>query len=328
MSISPVVDVHPSPVEATFVADLVDDAFELARRVLGPRAWIVSSRRVSRADGRPAFEVRAVVSAMTDGGGLWTSSREDEPCELARLLEQHDVPGRYAAKLISRLREAASSPRGRRGSFEAVLREHVAFDDLTGGPRVLALVGASGVGKTSVAAKLAARDAFARGRRVALISTDHRRLGGAPSLERFAAHAGIPFAVVEDGGELAQAIERSDAERIYVDTAGLSLRHARTAQSLAWMLEPVGAAIALCVSAVSACDEVLRTLVRAAVLRPRALVVTRLDEADRGGPTLFAALASGAPISHFSTGARVPHDLEVAGAGRLTELFFGAEVSR
>lgn len=320
--------------EATFVADLLDEAMALAKRALGPEAMIVSSRRIDR-PGRPArFEVRAAVGTFDDdglapppSGDRITGVVPRTTTLLERVLRDNDVPAAFARDLALAEGRPARSLAELRTTITRILRERVGFGDRTASARVVAVVGPTGVGKTTTIAKLAARDALVSRRRVALISADDYRIGGADQLARFAELMDVPFGVANDGPSLAAALARfAMADRVYIDTAGRSPRSSAAVTQLASALTGTSAATMLCVSASTRSQELLKVLTQHASLAPSAIVVTKLDEAELVGGALLAALGSGAPLAHFATGQRVPEDIEAATAERLAGLLLGEEV--
>ncbi|MEM7609422.1 MAG: hypothetical protein AAF411_29095, partial [Myxococcota bacterium] len=192
----------------------------------------------------------------------------------------------------------------------------------------VALVGPTGVGKTTTVAKLAAHEALVRRRRVGLISIDDYRIGGAEQLQRYADLIGVPM---ESGGpgDLGRGLRRmAGCELILVDTAGRAPAdvHAFTelAESLGGAGEPVETH--LCIPA-SAHDVEVRAIVeRHAGLNPSRLLSTKVDEAVYHGGIVAAQTLAGLPFSYFTTGQRVPEDIEIASAGRLAEWLCGEEV--
>ncbi len=326
---------HPRPgIEATLVADTLEDAIALAKRALGPEALIVSSRHLERAGRGPKVEVCAVLG---DVAPLPLPAPTQVPAPaparvhslLERLLRDNDVPATEARDLALWERTTARTLAQLRAALVQLFRERVGFDDRTASSRIIALVGPTGVGKTTTIAKLAAHDALVLGKRVALVSMDDYRLAGAEQLARFGELMDVPCTVAPDAAALAYEISRlGRVDRIYVDTPGRSPRSHTAHAHLAGALSGVGASSFLCVSAATRSQELLAILGHHDDLELRAIVVTKLDEAELAGAALTAALRTGLPLSHFATGQRVPEDIEVASPERLASLFLGEEVGR
>lgn len=326
-------------VEATFSAQDLAQAMALAKRALGPDALVVSSRRVDREGLPPRFEVRATLGAPAAEPPIETSPEESgeritavlprTATLLERILRDNDVPALFARELAELETRPSRSLAEVRTSITAILRARVGFGDRTAASRVVALAGPTGVGKTTTIAKLAARDALIHRRRVALISTDDYRVGGADQLARFAELIGVPFSVAKDGRSLAAAVtEHPFADRIYVDTAGRSPHDLEAIARSGAMLGAVSAAVLLAIPANVRSQELARMLAQHAPLVPSGLVVTKIDEAELFGGAVLAPLASRLPLVHFTNGQRVPEDIEIATAERLASLLLGEGAPR
>ncbi|ROR34944.1 flagellar biosynthesis protein FlhF [Inmirania thermothiophila] len=188
---------------------------------------------------------------------------------------------------------------------------------------VVALVGATGVGKTTMVAKLAARCALRHGRRsVALVTTDSYRIGAQEQLRTFARILDVPLRVAEDAESLREAIAAlSDRHLVLVDTAGMSQRDVRLSEQLA-LLAAGGAAVRsyLVLSATTqrqGLEEVVRAFRGAA---PAGCMVTKVDEAGRLGDVLSVVIEHRLPVAYVGNGQRVPEDLQLARAHNLVSL--------
>lgn len=180
---------------------------------------------------------------------------------------------------------------------------------------VLALVGATGVGKTSTVAKLAARWVLRHGARgLALISTDALRIGAHEQMLRLGRLVGAPTYAVDDLAELPALLDRlSDRKLVLIDTAGMSQRDARWPAMLASLAagsERVELVLTLAANAQSGSIE--ETVARCAVTRPASCVLTKLDEATSLGGTLSSLVRTRLPASYLSDGQRIPEDLRPA----------------
>jgi flagellar biosynthesis protein FlhF len=195
--------------------------------------------------------------------------------------------------------------------------------------RVVALVGPTGVGKTTTVAKLAAISSLVDRRRTALVCLDQYRVGASDQLARYADLIGIPMECANDAHSVARALRRlADAERIYIDTSGRSPRDAlglaQTAEALRGASEPVE--VHMCVAAATREVELCAMLDHFGVNAPSRVLVTKLDEAVHCGGALAAYVHSGLPLSYLTTGQRVPEDIEVASAEALAGVMCGEEV--
>ena len=187
----------------------------------------------------------------------------------------------------------------------------------------VAVVGPSGVGKTTTIAKLASRDALVYRRNVALITLDVYRIGAVEQIRAYADLIGIPLEVVADPRELAHAAARLDrADRIYIDTGGrnpteVGAQNALIAEAMAKLddLE-----VHLAVPATASAHQIDQVMTRFKVLRPDRLIFTKCDEADDLSELVYTPARTRTPVSYITMGQRVPEDLEAARADRLIAL--------
>lgn len=209
--------------------------------------------------------------------------------------------------------------------------------DPDGGPRVIALVGPTGVGKTTTVAKLAAHFKLRENRRVGLITTDTYRIAAVEQLKAYAQIMDVPLEVVFEPGELEAAFDRlADCDLVLVDTSGRSHRDTARIQQLGCFLEasraaavrraPSGPAerggmeVHLLLSCASDESQLLEVAERFAVLDVDRVVFTKLDEAVGLGVLLNVASRLKWRLSYLTTGQEVPHDIEVGRRRRVAEL--------
>jgi flagellar biosynthesis protein FlhF len=191
--------------------------------------------------------------------------------------------------------------------------------DITADGGMFALVGPTGVGKTTTIAKLAARFARRRGPRdIALVTTDAYRIGAREQLYTYGRLIGVPVFEAGDKETLAATLARlSEYRLVLVDTAGMSQRDRSLASQLAW-IEAIPALRPLLVLPANAqsadLDEVVRRFWSA---RPEAVVLTKLDETGRLGASLSVAVRHQLPVAYVTDGQRVPEDIHLAEPHRL-----------
>ncbi len=180
---------------------------------------------------------------------------------------------------------------------------------------VVALVGATGVGKTTTIAKLAARYALRHGNRaVAFITTDHYRVAAHEQLRSYARIMGVPMVVATDAEALQTALDNlADKGLILIDTAGMSQRDMALNEQLALLTSgtrPIDTWLTL---ATNAQRGVLAETVQAwRKVRLAGCILTKIDETTSLGGALAAAIEHDLPVGCFSDGQRVPEDLHVA----------------
>lgn len=189
-------------------------------------------------------------------------------------------------------------------------------------PRIIALVGPTGVGKTTTTAKLAAMYALNKGNKVALITMDIFRVGAVEQLKTYTRIMGIPLEVASTPKELERAVERhGDCDLILIDTAGRSHKDAEKLEEMKVFLEnTIQADIYLCLSATTKDRELEVILNRFSIFPISKVVFTKLDESESVGCIVNLLLKANLQIAYFTTGQRVPEDIEVATSEKLAEL--------
>jgi flagellar biosynthesis protein FlhF len=319
----------PAPVSDRLSFEVV----ELKKELEGMR------RTLTRTAFAPANWLGASAN-LSDAYAILTAN--DVTPELAREVAQ-GVESRLAgssAKPLSPIARAAQGP-GRaadRGSIEQALVEELesrfqaepALGKGEARPRVVALVGPPGAGKTTTLVKLAVNYGLASRRPVLLLSVDTYRVAAAEQLRSFAAILGVGVQVLETVTAVAQAIEENRGkELIFIDTPGMSADDMDDSAGLSHFLSTrpdIDTQLVLSASMKSA--DLSRVVDSFEVFRPQRLLFTRLDETATFGSIFNEAARTGKPLSFFTNGQRIPEDLEAASRNRLSELILAAPSGR
>lgn len=187
--------------------------------------------------------------------------------------------------------------------------------DLMNHGGLIALVGPTGVGKTTTLAKLAARFALRHGaRQVALISTDEFRIGAHEQVRIYGRILNIPVRTVGSADELATALaEFSDRRLVLIDTAGIGQRNS----GITGQLQVLEGGLRrlktyLVMSATTHRTGLLEIVDAFKFINPSACVLTKLDETTQLGGVLGALIESGLPPAYLCDGQRVPEDIHTA----------------
>jgi flagellar biosynthesis protein FlhF len=178
-------------------------------------------------------------------------------------------------------------------------------------PQILALLGPTGVGKTTTLAKLAAKAALDGRLKVGLITLDTFRIAAVEQLKTYAEIIGVPTKVVESVSEMQQVIEGfSDRHIILIDTAGKSQRELRSQQELAdFMSTNTLIQKALVLSATTKFSDLMENLESYQMFDPDCVIFTKLDETRVYGPILSALIKTQRPLAYVTIGQNVPRDI-------------------
>lgn len=189
----------------------------------------------------------------------------------------------------------------------------------------VALAGATGVGKTTNLAKLAATYAVTNRARVALITADTYRVAAPEQLRVYANIIGIPLYVANDAAEMKKALDATrDCDLVLIDTAGGSQFNKGQLRDLREILTAADPHETILVLGASTPLEDARCIVENfSIVKPTALYFTKLDETRRFGHFYSLAIECGLPLSYFSTGQNVPDDLLLAQPATVAQLLSG-----
>jgi flagellar biosynthesis protein FlhF len=280
-------------------------------------------------------------ATLTDAYAILMAN--DVTSELAREVAQGaesrlPPPSPKEARVALLSRAVQNPPAGQKYSIERALVEELesrfqaepALGRGEARPRVVALVGPPGAGKTTTLVKLAVNYGLASRRPVLLLSLDTYRVAAAEQLRSFAAILGVGVQVLETVTALAQAIEENRGkDLIFIDTPGMTAEDLTGCAGLSQFLATrpeVDTQLVLSASMKSA--DLHRMVDSFEVFRPQRLLFTRLDETATFGSIFNEAARTGKPLSFFATGQRIPEDLEEASKHRLSELILAAPSGR
>jgi flagellar biosynthesis GTPase FlhF len=193
----------------------------------------------------------------------------------------------------------------------------------------LALIGPTGVGKTSSIIKLTVFESQRLHRRVGWLNLDHRRIASSDPLALYATILGACYETAADAKEAKRAWERmANCDLILVDTPGVTPRDQKSTKELSRMLQTMpGLRRSLLLSATTNADDMARWVKGYQCLGFDSLFFTKLDECHHFGPLINAALGANYPLSYVTLGQNMAGDLEAAKAEVLTSLLLsGSEI--
>ncbi len=197
-----------------------------------------------------------------------------------------------------------------------------------GRPLTIALIGPTGVGKTTTLAKLAASFKLRHRRRVGMITCDTYRIAAVDQLRTYANIIGLPLEVALTPTEMKQAVHSlRDCDVILIDTAGRGQRDSGKLEELKCCLAAADPHEVHLVLASTASEKVLLQEAEAfAEVGADKVVLTKLDEAVSFGLLINVIQKVGQQLSFITTGQEVPDHIEVGRPERLAELVLGAEI--
>ncbi len=267
-------------------------------------------------------------STMGDAGDHGESGGAEFSAEARRVfrhLLQRGVDAGQARVLVD---EALATGAERASELFAVIAAEIG-KRLIAGPapwsadarRTIALVGPTGVGKTTAIAKIAARALLETRFKIGLITVDTYRVGATDQLARYGKIMGVPVHIARDKGALAVAVERTrDADLVLIDTAGRSDMESISAQMDLVKTAP-NVQLHLVLSAAAGAREMGAVALRYKGFGAERLIFTKLDEADGPAGAISAAAIVSRPVSCICDGQRVPEDIHPVTNASLIERF-------
>ncbi len=193
--------------------------------------------------------------------------------------------------------------------------------------RVVALVGPTGVGKTTTIAKLAANFRLRDGIKIGLVTVDTFRVAAVEQLRTYAEIIDLPMKVVTSPLEMRRTLdELVGLDLILIDTGGRSPRDELKIQELkALLAEAQVDEVHLVLSLTAGVSYLKAACEKFTAVNTTALILTKLDEAAGMGSLMTAARKLPLPVSYLTTGQDVPDDIECANASRMARLVLGQE---
>jgi flagellar biosynthesis protein FlhF len=233
------------------------------------------------------------------------------------LLLQRGINIRTAAAVIGNLKAHGEQAKGSENPLQDAIAHMLRVtnplnrEEKDTQQKRLALIGATGVGKTTTIAKIAAGNLQQKHNRVALITIDTYRIAAIEQLKVYGEIMQMPVEVVIEPAHLEKALERhSDCDLVLIDTAGRSPRNKVELEELADFLKPhLSIDNHLVLDATTREEELAATIHRFSLLPIDSIIFSKLDECERVGTLLNIHMENSIPISFLANGQRVPEDL-------------------
>lgn len=300
------------------LARTMQEALERVEREIGPDALLIDCRHE---DG-----VACILARRPEHSPNSELAQKTEKSRRAQLLQELRDGGMSDALKKTLLSAAEGVDRHLRDADSPALRgvmrkiAHGLLRTSTTRARRVALVGPTGVGKTTTIAKLAARDALEARVACGIITTDTYRIAAVEQLRAFADMIDVPFRVAFTPLDLRRAFEELNGlDRIWIDTSGRNPRDAASIRTMRGFLHGREIETLLCLPAAGRRRDLLQALETYGSLDPSAWIVGKIDETDAPSELLSLAIEHDVPIAGDACGQRVPEDWRDARCSRYAQ---------
>ncbi len=251
-------------------------------------------------------------------GFAWGDMTRHAPVKAQLLGEMLEAgfSGLLARRLVEDMPEDLDMPAGRKwltGAVNRRLRTLTSENDLIERGGVFALVGPTGVGKTTTTAKLAARCVVRYGAdKLALLTTDGYRIGAHEQLRIYGRILGVPVHVVRDGEDLRRTLaDLRGKHMVLIDTVGMSQRDRMVAEQAAMLMRAGEVRRLLLLNATSRGDTLDDVIRNYAGEDLAGCILSKVDETASLAPALDAVVRNGLLLAYVANGQRVPEDLHL-----------------
>jgi len=250
-----------------------------------------------------------------------------------RFLRNTGVSDKTVVKIVNRLQKILEKNKATIPSMEMMLpiiRNEISVSgsiEMQQKPKVVALVGPTGVGKTTTIAKLAANYNLSVKKKVALFTLDTYRVAAVEQLKVYSQIMGIPMEVIEKTDDLERAFGRhQDKDLILIDTSGQSQKNKEQLIKLKTFLNVLSdVEVHLLLSATTSTETMDNIIQNFRFLSVDRLLFTKIDEGFIFGNILNVVSKYKIPVSYLTLGQNVPQDIEVANARKIAWLILYPE---
>ena len=273
-------------------------------------------------------EVKDIKEKLESQGLAGSREEHSTLSRIDDILILNDFPASYRKALLERVRKEVSI--GLLDDYDAVqdkvlmwIGESIKIghsDKFNVRPRIMILVGPTGVGKTTTIAKLAANfgidDKANLKRKVVLITIDSYRIGAKQQLEKYGEVMEFPCYSASDHDEMKKIIDMNSesVDLFLIDTVGRNPRDMVQLGEMKQLLDACGrlAEVHLALAATTKSSDMKEILQQFEAFDYRSVIVTKMDETIRVGNVIGALAEKGKSISYITNGQKVPTDIRKA----------------
>jgi flagellar biosynthesis protein FlhF len=314
------VKLRPLPPKVDTASSRVQMEASLDKASRGIEPGILNGPDASQQVQELMAEMQSIKSLLERqlAGFAWGDMTRHAPVKAQLLGEMLEVgfSGLLARRLVEDMPEDLGLQEGRKwltGAVNRRLRTLTAENDLIERGGVFALVGPTGVGKTTTTAKLAARCVVRYGAdKLALLTTDGYRIGAHEQLRIYGRILGVPVHVVRDGEDLRRTLaDLRGKHMVLIDTVGMSQRDRMVAEQAAMLMRTGEVRRLLLLNATSrgdTLDDVIRSYAGEDLA---GCILSKVDETASLAPALDAVVRHGLLLAYVANGQRVPEDLHL-----------------
>ena len=281
-------------------------------------------------DEEKGLDIKSLIfNLLSENNQARTLGLKPNQFEIYSHLVENGLDERLASKILIKTKaESDAKPAKEKMRAMDLMKKIIPFKGeinlKTEGPKIVAFVGPTGVGKTTTIAKIAADYSIRKNKKVALVSLDTYRLGAVNQLEIYGDIMHLPVEMAETSEELREIIKRhSDKDLILIDTTGRSHQDKDYSNQLKEIFSVAGGVETHLVLSVAAQErQFTRTYQQFLPLGVDRVLFTKLDEGLSFGSMFNFSVCNRVPLSYFTTGQNVPEDLEIAAPDKVISLIF------
>lgn len=270
-----------------------------------------------------------IFNLLSEKGQAQTLGLKPNQFETYSILVENGLDENFASKLLKKIKgNSDGSPEKEKLQVMSLMKKVISFEGginlQPDGPKLVAFVGPTGVGKTTTIAKIAADYAIRKNKKVTLVSLDTYRLGAVDQLEIYGDIMNLPVEVAGEKQAFCEIVKRNqDKDLILIDTTGRSHRDQDYSRQLKEIFAATGEVEVHLVLSVTSQEKLYSSIFQQfAPVGVDRVLFTKLDEGLSFGHLFNFSVRNRVPLSYFTIGQNVPEDLEIAAPDRVISLIF------